>query len=68
MNSNARVIIVEDDVFDAALLAEGLARGEELEKVCVSVDRGLADSAQPVPITLNRRERRRRAALARRKA
>ena len=69
MNPNARVMVVEDDVFDAALLAKGLERERELSKLVegVEVGRGFADPVPPVPLTLNRKTRRRRAALTRRK-
>lgn len=70
MNPNARVLIVEDEVFDRAMLAQGLERERELETVLsnVSVDRGFADPVPPVPMTLNRKARRRCAALARRQS
>lgn len=70
MNPNARVIVVEDEEFDAALLAQGLERARELSRLVLGVDagRGFADPAPPILISLNRNARRRRAALARRQS
>lgn len=71
MNPNVRVMVVGDEAFvEHIMLAEGLSRCRDLAKIAfgANVERGFADPAPPVPLTLtlNRKARRRSAALARR--